>query len=56
MVWQKRTSKTVMEKACTLLQDTGLSKCFWINITNMAIYLRNDTPTEGLQGVTPEEA
>lgn len=44
-----------MERTRCLLFDSKLPKSFWAEAANTAVYLKNRSPTSGLE-VTPEEA
>lgn len=50
----ERINRTLVEKACCLLFDAGLEKCFWAEAVNTAVYLRNRSMATGLQK-TPYE-
>jgi len=39
-----------------MFKTKKMSKEFWAEIVNYAIYLSNKCPTKGLNGMTPQEA
>ncbi|KAJ8883743.1 hypothetical protein PR048_015597 [Dryococelus australis] len=51
----ERSNRTIVEKAHTMLFCAGLGKCFWAEMVNTAIYLKNCTPTKALKGVLLEK-
>ena len=53
----ERMNRTILDKVQSLLNDAKLSKKFWAEAVNKAVYLINRSPTRALKGqVTPEEA
>src|SRR5258708_40334184 len=40
---------------CTMLRDSSLPPCFWAEVMNTFMYLRNQTPTVANDGKTPYE-
>lgn len=52
----ERLNRTLVEKARTMLIDSGLSVKLWAEAVNTANYLRNRSPTKALKTMTPEEA
>ncbi|CAH2108768.1 unnamed protein product [Euphydryas editha] len=51
----ERMNRTLVEKARCMLFDAQLSKMFWAEATNTAVYLHNRTGLSILQGKTPYE-
>lgn len=51
----ERSNRTIVEKARCLLFDANLSKEFWAEATNTAVYLQNRIVANGLNGKTPYE-
>lgn len=51
----ERANRTILEAARCMLQDAGLSKQFWAEAVNTAIYIKNKSPTKAVRGTTPEE-
>lgn len=51
----ERANRTIVEKARCLLQDAGLSKNYWAEAVNTAVYLKNRSPTKAVMGTVPEE-
>ena len=51
----ERANRTVIEKARCLLFDAKLSKKFWAEATNTAVYLKNRSVTASLANKTPYE-
>lgn len=51
----ERMNRTLVEKARCMLFDAQLSKKFWAEATNTAVYLQNRTGLSVLQGKTPYE-
>ncbi|CAH2091010.1 unnamed protein product [Euphydryas editha] len=51
----ERLNRTLVEKARTMLSDSGLGPRFWGEALMTAIYLKNRSPTAALPGSTPEE-
>jgi hypothetical protein len=49
-------NRTIVEKARSMLLEAGLSKEFWAEAVNTAVYLINRSPTKVVAGKTPEEA
>ena len=52
----ERKNQTVMEMAKAMLYEKGLSKIFWAEAVNTAVYLLNRCPTKALLNKTPIEA
>lgn len=50
----ERLNRTLIEKARCMLQESGLSKRYWGEAVNTAIYLKNRSPTTALDGQIPE--
>lgn len=51
----ERLNRTVVEKAKCLLFDAGLTKRYWAEAVNTAVYLRNRSVASGLNNQTPYE-
>lgn len=51
----ERMNRTIVEKARCMLFDSNLSKDFWAEAVNTAVYVINRCPAKGLNGKTPEE-
>lgn len=51
----ERLNRTVIEKARSLLEDSGLGRRYWGEAVTTAIYLKNRSPTVAVSGATPEE-
>lgn len=51
----ERLNRTLVEKARTMLKDSGLQKRYWGEAINTAVYLKNRSPTMAVEGATPEE-
>jgi len=51
----ERANRTIMEKVRAMLTDANLSKNYWAEAANTAIYLKNRSPTKALVNSTPEE-
>lgn len=51
----ERSNRTLVERARCMLFDAGLEKMFWAEAINTAVYLKNRSPTSGLQNATPFE-
>lgn len=51
----ERRNRTIVEKARCLLFDSDLSKEFWAEATNTAVYIQNRIVASGLEGKTPHE-
>ncbi|CAG9134816.1 unnamed protein product [Plutella xylostella] len=51
----ERLNRSVVEKARCLIYDAGLSKRFWGEAVNTAVYLRNRSIASGLNNRTPYE-
>jgi hypothetical protein len=52
----ERSIRTVVEKARSMLLGASLPQRFWAEAINTAVYLRNRSPTQALEGKTPFEA
>ena len=52
----EHTNRTVAEKLRSLMTESGLPKKLWPIGLQTVIYLKNRSPTEALDGVTPIEA
>ena len=52
----ERLNRTLVEAARTMLADAKLPKRFWAEALSTATYLRNRSPTQALDGITPYEA
>lgn len=51
----ERVNRTVVEKARSMLQDSGLPRAYWGEAVSTAIYLKNLSPTQALNNRIPEE-
>lgn len=51
----ERMNRTIVEKARCMLFDAELTKIFWAEATNTAVYLHNRIASSVLQGKTPYE-
>lgn len=51
----ERLNRTIVEKAKCMLYDANLSKKFWAEAVNTAVYLRNRSVVSGLNNKTPFE-
>lgn len=51
----ERMNRTIIEKARSILQDSGLNKKFWGEAVMTAIYVKNRSPTAAIPEATPEE-
>lgn len=51
----ERMNRTIIEKARCLLIQANLSKKYWAEAVNTAVYLVNRLPCKGLENCTPEE-
>ena len=52
----ERMNRTLVEAVRSMLSDAKLPKCFWAEALATAVYLRNRSPTNAVQGKTPHEA
>jgi hypothetical protein len=52
----ERSIRTVVERARSMLLGASLPQRFWAEAINTAVYLRNRSPTQALEGKTPFEA
>ena len=51
----KCRNRTIMNMVRSILSDKGIPKNFWPEATNWSRYVLNRSPTNVVQGVTPEE-
>ena len=51
----ERTNRTLIEKSRCLLFEAKLSKKYWAEAMNTAIYLKNRSPTAAVKDAVPEE-
>lgn len=51
----ERANRTIVEKVRCMLNDAGLSKAFWAEAVQTAVYLKNRAPTRAVMEFTPEE-
>jgi hypothetical protein len=51
----ERTNRTLIEKVRCMLFDCNLSKKYWAEAINTAVYLKNRSPTSAVEGAVPEE-
>jgi len=52
----ERLNRTLVETAHSMLLDAKLSKEFWAEAVQTAVYLKNRSPSRSLRGMTPHEA
>ena len=52
----KRLNRTLVESMRTMLADSRLPHRFWAEALSTAVYLRNRSPINALEGITPCEA
>ena len=52
----ERAIRTVVEKARSMLLNAKLSKGFWEEAVQTAVYLKNRSPTKALDSITPYQA
>src|SRR5882757_27707 len=52
----ERLNRTLMEKVCAMLHESGLPRTLWGEAVRHAVWLKNRTPTKALDGGTPLEA
>ena len=52
----ERLNRTLLEKACAMLNDAELPDAYWFDALEYAMTLRNASPTHALTDMTPEEA
>lgn len=52
----ERLNRTLVEKARSMLDDSGLSRDLWAEAINTANYVKNRSPTKAVKHMTPEEA
>ena len=52
----ERMNRTLVESVRSMLADAQLPHKFWVEVLSTAVYLRNRSPTVGVQDVTPYEA
>ena len=48
-------NRTIVESATSMMFHSNLSVNFWAEAVNMAVYLKNRSPTTALDGITPYE-
>ena len=46
----ERMNRTLVEAVRSMLSDAKLPKCFWAEALATAVYLRNRSPTNAVQG------
>ena len=51
----ERLNRTLLERACAMIHDSGLPRFLWGEAVRHAVWLKNRTPTKALQGATPLE-
>ena len=51
----ERLNRTIMEKVCAMLHDSGMPKFLWAEAVSHAVYLKNQTWTYALEDTTPYE-
>lgn len=51
----ERQNRTILEAAKAMLHHNDLPRHLWAEASNTAVYLRNRTATETLDGLTPYE-
>ena len=51
----ERMNRTIVESATSMMFHSNLSVNFWAEAVNMAVYLKNRSPTTALDGITPYE-
>ena len=51
----ERCNRILVEKAKSVLFDANLSKNYWAEAVNHAVYLKNRSPSRAVAGSTPEE-
>jgi hypothetical protein len=49
----ERLNRTLIERARTMITDSGLSENFWAEAVATSAYIKNRTPTKILNGLTP---
>ena len=52
----ERLNRTLVEMVRSMLIDANLSHKFWAEALSTAAYLKNRSPSRGLEGITPVEA
>jgi hypothetical protein len=52
----ERANRTIIEKAKSMLIESGLNTKYWAEAVNTAVYLENRSPTKALNETTPEQA
>ena len=52
----ERLNRTLVERARTMILESGVSTDFWAEAVNTANYLKNRSPTKVLPNMTPQEA
>jgi len=52
----ERANRSVIEKARTMLIQSGLGKEFWAESVSTSVFLKNRSPTIAVKGMTPYEA
>lgn len=51
----ERANRTIVEAGRCMLQDAGMDRRFWAEALNMAIFIKNKSPSKAVRGTTPEE-
>jgi transposase InsO family protein len=44
---------TIISKACCMLSNAGMSRCFWVELASITCYLINGSPSIPLDKKTP---
>jgi hypothetical protein len=52
----ERANRTIVEKAKSMLIESGLNTKYWAEAVNTAVYLKNRSPTKALSKTTPKQA
>src|SRR5271156_4387716 len=52
----ERANRTICERICAILAETGLSKELWAELACAVAHLKNRSSTIALKGMTPYEA
>ncbi len=52
----ERTNRTIVETARCMLMEAKLPRKFWAEAVSTAVYLRNRSPTNAVEGMTPQES
>ena len=51
----ERMNRTLLNMACSMLEDAKLPESFWFEAVKYAAYIHNATPTRALEDTMPEE-